>query len=159
MSQPSPPPPFAELDATYTTQVRAYDAAVTASIRQNDPARLPELRTLSEGIQATLTNMIESLTYLKKETPDIVKERDALLVTLRRIQADYGAMVSNTDDLETLRRIREQENGEAQRLLMLYLFALLFVAMMLVIYLIYAGRMKETTATSAPTPTMSPALT
>ena len=159
MSQPAAPPPFAELDTKYKRQVAAYEAVINRSIQQNDPSRLPELRTLSEGIQATLTRMIESLTYLKKETPDIRSERDALLVTLRRIQTDYGAMLANTDDLETLRRIREQEGGEAQRLLMMYLFALVFVSMMLVVYLIYSGRVADTKPTSTATPTMSAPLT
>lgn len=114
---------------------------------------------MSEGIQASLTSMIENLTFLKKETPDIVKERDTLLEMLRRIQRDYGAMLSSSDDLETLRRIRQQENGETERLLMLYLFAFLFVAMLLVVYLLYTGRKADTTMTSSPTPTTSPALT
>jgi uncharacterized membrane protein YozB (DUF420 family) len=114
---------------------------------------------MSEGIQTTLNKMIENLTYLKKETPDLKAERDKLLADLRRIQQDYSAMLVNTDDLETLRRIRQQENGEAKRLLMMYLFAFLFVCTMLIIYLIYIGRKTPTSQTTAPTPTMSPALT
>jgi hypothetical protein len=156
---PAPRPPFATLDTDYKQRVAAYDTAIASSVEQNDPSRMSELRTLSEGIQATLTKMIEDLTYLKKETPDIAKERDGLLETLRRIQRDYGAMLSSTDDLETLRRIRQQENGEAQRLLMMYLLAFLFVSMLLVVYLLYSGRKADTAITSAPTPTMSPTLT
>lgn len=130
-----------------------------ASIRQNDPTKLPDLRTKSEAIQATLNKMIENLTYLKKETPDIRSQRDSLLEKLRRIQQDYSAMLVNTDDLETLRRIRQQEGGEAKRLLMMYLLAFLFVCTMLIIYLMYTGRKTPTSQTTAPTPTMSPALT
>lgn len=147
------------LDATYQQQVAAYEAAMNASIQQNDASRLPELRTMSEGIQATLNNMIENLTYLKKDTPDITLERDALLETLRRIQRDYSAMLVNTDDLETLRRIREQEGGEARRILLLYLAAFLFVTCMLLVYLMFTGRNTPTSATTAAMPTMSPALT
>jgi hypothetical protein len=132
---------------------------MNSSIQRNDPSRLPELRTMSEGIQATLNKMIESLTYLKKETPDLKAERDKLLADLRRIQQDYSAMLVNTDDLETLRRIRQQENGEAKRLLMIYLFAFLFVCTMLILYLMYTGRKTPTSQTTAATPTTSPALT
>jgi hypothetical protein len=114
---------------------------------------------MSEGIQTTLNKMIENLTYLKKDTPDIKAERDTLLETLRRIQLDYSAMVTNTDDLETLRRIRQQENGEARRELTLYLMAFLFVCCMLLVYLVYTGRKAPTSQTAAATPTMSPALT
>jgi septal ring factor EnvC (AmiA/AmiB activator) len=130
-----------------------------ASIKLNDPARLPELKAKSEAIQNVLNKMIENLTYLKKETPDIKSERDSLLDKLRRIQRDYSAMLVNTDNLETLRRIRQQENGETRRLLLIYLMAFLFVSIMLIVYLIYAGRKADTSQTAVATPTMSPALT
>lgn len=152
-------PPFATLDTNYQEQVAAYEAAVNASIQQNDPSRLQELRTMSEGIQTTLNKMIENLTYLKRETPDLKAERDKLLADLRRIQQDYSAMLSNTDDLETLRRIRQQENGEARRMLLIYLMAFLFMSCMLLVYIVYTGRKTPTSATTAATPTMSPALT
>jgi len=114
---------------------------------------------MSESIQDTLNKMIENLTYLKKETPDLKAARDKLLADLRRIQQDYSAMVTNTDDLETLRRIRQQENGEARRMLLIYLMAFLFVSCMLLIYIVYTGRKTPTSQTTAPTPTMSPAFT
>jgi septal ring factor EnvC (AmiA/AmiB activator) len=156
---PSPPSTFSSLDETYTKQVAEYDAVMKASIQEKDPSKLTELRTKSEQIQATLNKMIENLTYLKKETPDIRAERDALLEKLRRIQRDYSEMIVNTDDLETLRRIREEEGGEAKRQLFLYLIAFLFMSVMLMVYLMFVGRMKDTSATTVPTPTMSPALT
>ena len=158
----SPPPvnpPFETNDAAYRQQVAEYEAMLEASIRQNDPTKLPVLRTKSEGIQATLNKMIENLTYMKKETPDIRSQRDSLLEKLRRIQQDYSAMLVNTDDLETLRRIRQQEAGAARSDLILYLFAFLFVSVMLAVYLVYVGRKTPTSATTATTPTMSPALT
>jgi hypothetical protein len=160
-SQSPPPvnPPFATNDATYQQQVAAYEAAMNASIERNDPSKLPELRTMSEGIQSTLNKMIENLTYLKKETPDIRSQRDSLLETLRRIQQDYSAMITNTDDLETLRRIRQQENGEARRMLLIYLMAFLFVCCMLLVYMVYTGRKTPTSPTTAATPSMSPAFT
>jgi hypothetical protein len=151
--------PFATLDTNYQSQVAAYEAAMNTSIQQNDPSRLPELRTMSEGIQNTLNRMIESLTYMKKETPDIRAERTTLLETLRRIQQDYSAMLTNTDDLETLRRIRQQEGGEARRMLLIYLMAFLFVCCMLLVYMVYTGRKTPTSPTTAAIPTMSPALT
>jgi len=132
---------------------------MNASIQQNDASRVSDLRTKSEGIQTTLNKMIENLTYLKRETPDIKAERDKLLEDMRRIQQDYSAMLTNTDDLETLRRIRQQESGEARRLLLLYLIAFLFVSCMLLVYIVYTGRKTPTSATTAATPTMSPALT
>jgi hypothetical protein len=150
---------FDELHAQYKRQIDEYNKTMESSILRKDPTRLPELRTKSEEIQNTLNRMIENITYLKKETPDIRSERDALLEKLRRIQRDYSEMVANTDDLETLRRIREQEGGEARRLLLLYLMAFLFVSVLLLVYLVYSGRERDTSQTTVATPTISPPLT
>lgn len=148
-----------ELNAKYKQQVKEYELLMQTSVQQKDPAKLPELKAKSEAIQATLNTMIENLTYLRKDTPDIRTERDALLEKLRRIQKDYSAMIVNTDDMETLRRIREQENGDIKRHLMIYLFVFLFLTSVLLVYMTFTGRKAETTATTAMTPTMSPALT
>lgn len=150
---------FEELNTQYRRQLKEYNDTLERSIQQNDPRRLPELRKMSEQIQTTLNKMVESITYMKRETPDIRKERNALLEKLRRIQRDYNAMIVNTDDLETLRRIREQENGEARRLLLLYLIAFLFVSVMLVVYLVYVGRKPDTSQATVAMPTMSAPLT
>jgi hypothetical protein len=150
---------FEELNTQYRQQLKEYNDTLERSIQQNDPRRLPELRKMSEQIQTTLNKMVESITYMKRETPDIRKERNALLEKLRRIQRDYNAMIVNTDDLETLRRIREQENGEARRLLLLYLIAFLFVSVMLVVYLVYVGRKPDTSQATVAMPTMSAPLT
>ena len=148
-----------ELNAKYQAQVKEYEALMQTSIRQKDPAKLPDLKAKSEAIQATLNKMIENLTYLRKETPDIRTERDALLEKLRRIQRDYSAMIVNTDEMETLRRIREQENGDVKRYLMIYLIGFLFVVTLLLVYMVFLGRKAETSPTATATPTMSPAFT
>jgi hypothetical protein len=153
------PLPFTSLDSTYKRQVSEYEAAMQASIAENDASKLPELRTKAEAIQATLNQMIESITFMRRDTPDIQSERTTLLEKLRRIQQDYSAMVTNTDDMETLRRIRQQEGGDARRQLMIYLIAFIFVATMLLIYMVYTGRKKDTSATTETMPTMRPAFT
>lgn len=158
-TQRPPSSSFSTLDATYQQQVAAYEALLQETINNNRPSRANELRAKSEEIQNTLHKMIENVTYLKKDTPDIRAQRDSLLEKLRRIQQDYSAMIVNTDDLETLRRIREQENGEAHRQLLLYLMAFLFMTMLLLVYLMYAGRSADATPTTTATPAMSAALT
>ena len=148
-----------ELNRTYQQQVSEYETVMKESIASKDPSKLPELRAKSEAIQATLNKMVENLTYLRKDTPDVRTERDALLEKLRRIQRDYSAMVTNTDDMETLRRIREQENGDIKHQLKLYLMAFLFLAVMVLLYIVVFGRKADTSPTATATPTMSPALT
>jgi len=150
-----------EIEATYQKQLQDYETAITTALANKDASKLPEIRSKAEAIQATLNKMIEELTYLKKETPNIRMQRDNLIATLRRIQKDYNAMLVNTDDLETLRRIREQESGEAKRELFMYIGFFLVLAIVILLFLIFMSpSQKKDMATSSPnTPAMSPALT
>ena len=150
-------PTFDTFDKDYQRQVADYEAMIGTALATNDASRLPEIRAKAEQIQTTLNKMIESMTYLKKETPSIQIERDKLLEKLRRIQQDYNAMSVNTDNLETLRRIRQQENEESRRQLFRYIAFFLLLACVLLIFLIVAGPQKN--ASIASTPTMSPPLT
>jgi hypothetical protein len=102
--------------------------------------------------------MVEALTYMRKETPDIRTERDILLEKLRRIQMDYNALIEGSDDLETLRRIRKEEGGEARRQLYQYLaFFILLSCGMILFVMVMGGRQKtDKTATMASTPAIKP---
>lgn len=125
----------------------------------NDASRLPEIRTLADRAMLALNKRIEELTYLKTNTPDIRMERDHLLAVLRRIQTDYSGLIENTDDLETLRRIREQEGGAAKQELMWYMMAFFVLAVALLgVIFIMGGQKALATAISPSTPAMSPPL-
>ena len=140
--------------------IAEYDALVNRAIASNSPRMLPEIRRKSEQVQAALNKQIEGLTYLKKETPDIKTEREHLLEQLRRIQRDYSGLVDVSDDLTTLKRIREQEGGEFNRQLTLYLaFFFGLVLVVLILVFVMGGQKAPTTAMSPATPSMSPALT
>lgn len=114
---------------------------------------------LADRAIASLNKRIEDITYLKTETPDIRLERERLMEVLRRIQGDYNGLLENTDDLETLRRIREQEGGAAQKEQMWYLIAFLIAAVALLgVIFVMGGQKALATAMSPSTPAMSPPL-
>jgi hypothetical protein len=142
----------------YMEQLREYDSVVDQAIQTQDLSQLPKIRQLNAAIAKTLNKMIEDLTFLKKDTPDIKKTRDELLERLRKIQKDYSGLLANTDQLETLRRIRQQESREADRELYWYLIFFLVVALAIVMFvLFFSGQKKESTAASASIPPMAPA--
>ncbi len=165
MNTPAPtipvPPQTPSTASGYVDQyIAEYDMLVTRALASNDAKMLPEIRKKSEQVQAALNKQIESLTYLKKETPDIKAERDHLLEQLRRVQRDYGGLTDISDDLTTLRRIREQEGGEFNRQLYLYLaFFFGLVLVVLILVFVMGGQKAVTTAMSPATPSMRPALT
>lgn len=156
---PTPPQSAPIVSQPYNQEIAAYDLAVDRALATNDVSMLPNIRKLSERVQASLNKQIESLTYLKKDAPNIQLERDHLLEQLRRVQKDYGSLVESSDDLTTLRRIREQEGSEFSRQLYLYL-AIFFGLVLVVLILVFVmgGQKALTTAISPPSPSMSPTL-
>jgi hypothetical protein len=147
-----------ELRAKYEKQVKDYDALVVNSIETNDVSQVSKLRQMNAAIANTLNSMIETLTFLKKDTPSIKKERDELLTRLTQIQLDYNGLKVNTDQLETLRRIRQQENSEVNRELYMYLGFFFVVCLILLLFLMFMPQRKDTTAASASIPPTAAAL-
>jgi hypothetical protein len=138
----------------YERQLKEYDDLVETSLQTGDTSALPRLRELNAAITKTLNEKIETLTFLRKETPTLKEERDELINRLRQIQRDYNGLLVNTDNLETLRRIRQQESGEANRQLYMYIGFFLFVVLGIVLYLMFAPhRMLSTTPTASMPPT------
>lgn len=147
-----------ELRVKYENQLKEYDALVDTAINTNDTTYIAKLRALNEGIAKTLNEMIQKLTFMKKESPSLTKERDELITRLRQIQMDYNGLLVNTDNLETLRRIRQQESTEANRQLYIYFGLFLLVCLILVVYLAFMSHRKDTTAARASMPPTTAAL-
>jgi hypothetical protein len=146
------------LKAKYTTQLAEYDTLSSQAIQTNDTSKIPKLRELNIAIAATLNEMIENLTFLKQNTPDIKQERDKFIQKLGQIQRDYNGLIEATDTLETLRRIRQQASNDADSQLQLYLLFFLLLAFCIVFYILFMAQRKDTTAASARTPPMMAAL-
>lgn len=140
------------LRTKYEKQMREYESLVKEAVNAGDVSQVPKLRELNASIGRTLSQMIEQLTFLKKETPKLEKERDELIERLRQIQKDYNGLLVNTDNLETLRRIRQQESSESKRLFSLYFFSFLVVCLAIFIYILVFSQRKVTTAPRASMP-------
>ena len=150
-----------DLRSKYLAKSAEYDAAVQQALATNDASRIAAIRQLNTEVSRLLDQMIQQLTFAKRDTPILVKERDILVQKLRRIQLDYNGLLVNTDKLETLRRIREQEGGSFKRDLYRYLmfFFIVCVGILLMILFVKKGSQKESSATSAATPSTMPPLT
>ena len=147
-----------ELKAKYERQLKEYDDAINQAISTQDASKIDSLRQMNTALSKTLNEMIEKLTFLKKDTPELVQYRDQLVARLRQIQQDYNGLLVNTDTLETLRRIRQQESGEAKRELYWYMLFFLVVSVAMMLYLLFMTQRKDMTAMSANSPPMTAAL-
>jgi len=146
------------LKAKYVSQLAEYDTLSSQAIQSEDTTKIPKLRELNIKIAATLNEMIEKLTFLKQNTPDIKEERNKFIQKLGQIQRDYSGLIAATDTLETLRRIRQQASHDADSQLRLYLLFFLLFALCIVFYVLFMAQRKDSTAPSARTPPMMAAL-
>jgi hypothetical protein len=146
------------LKAKYATQLDKYNTLSSQAIQAEDTSQIPKLREMNIAIAGTLNEMIEKLTFLKDNTPDIKQERNTLIQKLGQIQRDYSGLIAATDTLETLRRIRQQATYDADYQLRLYLLFFLLLALCIVFYVMFMAQKKDTTAPSARTPPMMAAL-
>jgi hypothetical protein len=146
------------LKAKYVSQLAEYDTLSSQAIQSEDTTKIPKLRELNIKIAETLNEMIEKLTFLKQNTPDIKEERSKLIQKLGQIQRDYSGLIAATDTLETLRRIRQQASHDADSQLRLYLLFFLLLALCIVFYVLFMAQRKDSTAPSASTPPMMAAL-
>jgi hypothetical protein len=146
------------LKAKYATQLDQYNTLSSQAIQAEDTSQIPKLREMNIAIAGTLNEMIEKLTFLKENTPDIKQERNTLIQKLGQIQRDYSGLIAATDTLETLRRIRQQATYDADYQLRLYLLFFLLLALCIVFYVMFMAQKKDTTAPSARTPPMMAAL-
>jgi hypothetical protein len=148
-----------ELRTTYAAKMKEYDDTIKDALDTRDASNVEKIRKLNMEIGKLLEKMIEQMTFLKQDTPLLKRERDILVEKLRRIQMDYNGLLVNTDELETLRRIRMQETDLTKRDLYRYLAFFFIVAIGIVLLLVFVrgqSRMKSTeTSTSVPS-TMPP---
>ena len=148
-----------ETRKVYEEQRKEYDRVIDQVIQTQDLSQLPKIRELNSAIAKTLNKLIEDLTFMKKDTPETKQARDELIDRLRTIQKDYNGLLVNTDQLETLRRIRQQESREGDRQLYWHLIFFFVVALAIVVFvLFFSSQRKEATAASASMPPTAAAL-
>lgn len=146
-----------ELRAAHEKQLIDYKNMIDQAIESRDATKLPEIRATNQALYDRLQVMITQLALMKNNY-SAENELQKLLTLLRKIQQDYTNLVKDTDTLETLRRIRQQEDVSAKRELYWYLIAFVFIAILLIAYLIFYGKSAATAAIASTVPN-SPNLT
>jgi hypothetical protein len=147
-------PSSGDLNAQYETLKRQYDTLVAQTLAE--PARLsttlPQIQSINQQMSTLLDQMLTQLQYARNG-PNSDAYRDQLAETLARIQMDYNGLKTNTDALQTLRRIRSFQDTSWQSSLNLYLALFLIFAIVLVLVMLF----RRQTKASTPAPSASPA--
>ena len=146
--------PMDELDARYAELRARYDTLIAQTLAS--PATisttLPQIQSLNQEIAAVLDQMLTELQHAR-DGPNSDAYRDRLLEQLTRIQTDYTGLKTNTDSLETLRRIRSFQDDSWKPTLLLYVLGLIAAAILLVVVILLRRQTSDTTiapTTSAP---------
>lgn len=138
-----------ELQKQYSEAAALYESEVQAAIASQDiKPHLETLKTLNARISAILDKMVETTAKAKDESGNLSQYREQLMDNLRRIQKDYSGLSQNTDQLETLRRIRRNQLQTAHQYFSTYFFLFMLFCLILLLLLIF--RQKKDSTTSMP---------
>lgn len=151
---PTPPAPpaqprtMAELKSDYAAKSAEYTQLIESAIASGNTGSMDQIRQLNVQLSSLLEQMISTAEPDRQVVPAL---RDELVNRLRRIQLDYNGLLQNTDDLETLRRIRAQEEGGFWSVFYWHLvfLGLAFVGVLGV--MIYMRRATTNATTASPT--------
>jgi hypothetical protein len=148
----SPPPSdtpktLEELKTDYDAKSKEYKTLIDEAVASGSTQTMDKIRKLNVELASLLEQMISTVSPGRS----IESARDELVRRLRRIQMDYNGLLQTTDELETLRRIRAQEEGGFLRVFYWHLIALgvLFVGVLGV--MLYMRRQTSTETTASPT--------
>lgn len=158
---------IASLEAEYGRLRDQYQTKVDEALQSRTAAELnplmDEITELSSQISATLDKLISKLAAEEaKGNANFATKRTELTERLAQIKKDYAGLVSATDRMTTLKRIRDFEEKKANSGLKYYLI-FFGVAVSLLIVIIFRKMFQSSpnplaTNPIASTPTISPAL-
>jgi len=145
------------LRTAHEAQLNQYKTLIETAVTNHDSSKLPEIIAMNKALSDRLDTMLTLLSTMKNNN-SAEDELNSLLFELRQIQRDYNGLIKETDTLETLRRIRQQEDVSIKRELYWYLIVFVFIAILFIGYLIFYGK-RAATAPIANTVPSSPNLT
>jgi len=137
--------------SNYETLSAQYEALMKDTLDNNKPENIPKLVELYKQLTNELNKEIEKKsTNIKGDRIDIAQQK--LVERLQQIQMDYNGLLTTSDDLETLRRIRQYESQETKTLLYWHLVFLMIVFVTILIVLIFYRKEVTTAATPMSAP-------
>jgi hypothetical protein len=144
---PDTPKTLEELKTDYDAKSKEYTRLIDEAVASGSTQTMDKIRKLNVELASLLEQMISTVSPGRS----IESARDELVRRLRRIQMDYNGLLQTTDELETLRRIRAQEEGGFLRVFYWHLIALgvLFVGVLGA--MLYMRRQTSTETTASPT--------
>jgi hypothetical protein len=140
------------LRAQYTTL-----ASQATSTPAQVPTLLPQIQSINQQIAGVLDQMLTQMQYAR-QGPNSEAYRDELTATLARIQMDYNGLKTNTDALQTLKRIRSFQDTSWQPMMNLYIGLFLLFGIILVLVMVFRRQTNASTPATIASPPAMPTL-
>lgn len=147
---PGPPQTSSDLKAEYDAKSTEYKNLIDTAVASGSTARIDRIRTLNVELSSLLEQMISTVSPTQP-TQSIETLRTDLVTRLRRIQVDYNGLLQTTDELETLRRIRAEEEGGFLQMFYWHLIGLAVVFVGVLAVMIYMRLQTSPATTASPT--------
>lgn len=148
------------LSTQYTKLKADYDSLANQAL--SNPTKLstvlPQLQSVNQQMASLVDQMLKNLQYATS-SPNSDAYRDQLVETLARIQSDYNGLKTETDALQTLKRIRSFQDTSWQSSLNLYVGLFLLFAIVLIAVMIFRHQKSESTTAPSTSPIAMPPLT
>jgi len=143
-------PEISQLNSQYNTKLSEYNRLVDESVRNPSliNTNLEKIKALNLEMSNLLDQMIVLVSQSSNTKKDVNNLRDELVYKLQRIQRDYDGLLANTDKLETLRRIRQFEEKDWKRTVLIYLIIFLVLTLVLLLVMFFRGQKKDTATTT-----------
>ena len=147
-----------------TTQLATLRTQYTTLANQatTTPAQvqtlLPQIQSLNQQIASVLDQMLTQMQYAR-DGLNSDAYRDQLAEQLAQIQSDYNGLKTNTDALQTLKRIRSFQDTTWQSSLNLYMALFLVFAAGLVLVMLFRRQTKVSAIAPSTSPPAMPAFT
>ena len=122
--------PGEDLEAKFQQQKRVYDNLVSNALDNNDAT--PGTISAIADAKAAMNNTLSEMLQLTEQTGRGASQDD-LIERIMEIQRDYNGLLVATDKLETLRRIRQQQDLAANGNLRIYGLGFLIACVGLII--------------------------
>ena len=148
------------MDPRFQTLAAQYEALANEAL--STPAKMQgnieKMKAINTEMAAILDSTIHEMT-VSGPSGDLTRQRDELIQKLVRIQRDYNGLLTNTDKLETLRRIRGFQEDDWKSKLRIYIIALAVLAVVLALFVLFRRQKTLSTAMAPMSATSTPAFT
>jgi triphosphoribosyl-dephospho-CoA synthetase len=142
------------LQQTYAIKKSAYETMIASS----NP-NVNELKRLNTELSNLLTQMLTELAKVKEDAGHIEQYRNDLVRKLVAVQKDYTTLLSEREQLRTLRALREYEETKFNAAFFWYGLAFVIVTVVFFFILLWKGYKAPTIPTTTSSATTMPAFT